>query len=140
MQAVFETELDIPAADLWALLGDFGNMMWVPNVASCEVQGDGVGMVRILKTDDGLEVREYLDALDNAAMHLAYSIPKDAPMPILEYRATIDISDLGQGRSAISWKGYGEEQGMSAEEADAMMAGMYKGFVELAAAKISGQL
>lgn len=137
MKAVYETELDVKAETLWGLLGDFGNMIWVPNVASCEVQGEGVGMVRILKTTDGLEVREYLDALDHKAMHLAYSIPKDAPMPVQQYRATLDIKPLDNDRCALSWKGYGDEQGISEQEANAMLEGMYKGFVSLACAQVS---
>ena len=41
-------DLDFPAATVWALLEDFGDISWAPGIDRIEVIGEGIGMIRRL--------------------------------------------------------------------------------------------
>ncbi len=114
-------ELDVPVDRLWALVADFGRCDWIPG-AKVELEGQGVGMVRVI----GGAIRERLDALDPAARTLRYSIEDEGiPFPVRGYRATMKV-DAAEGGARLTWTCECEPKGVSDAEATAQIEGMYR--------------
>lgn len=119
-------EFQVSAEDMWALLGNFGDISWAPGMDRVEVEGSGPGMVRkIFMEPDGESIDEVLESMDESHMSFVYTIPRNLPMPITEYRAGPTVIDLGDGRCRVDWRGSGEPNGVSEAEAEATMQGFY---------------
>lgn len=119
-------EFEVSAQQMWDLLGNFGDISWAPGMDRVEVEGSGPGMVRKIYMDsDGESIDEVLESMDAENMSFIYTIPRNLPMPITQYRAGPTIIDLGEGRCRVDWRGSGEPNGVSDSEAEATMKGFY---------------
>lgn len=129
-----EKELDVPADALWALVEDFGRCDWIPG-AAVELQGEGVGMVRVMAGT----IRERLDAVDPDTRTLRYSIADEGiPFPVKGYCATMRVEDAPGGRSRLRWSCECEPVGVSAAEATGRIEGMYETMIGWIEAKLRG--
>lgn len=116
--------VDFPIEQVWGLLGDFGNVSWVPGIGdSVRLEGEGVGMSRFFGAP-GAEIQETLKAFDAEARTFSYEIPNNLPLPLNGYLATVVVRDAGDGKTEISWSCEAEPSGTE-EEADAAVTGMY---------------
>jgi hypothetical protein len=115
-------EIDRPAAEVWAVLRDFGNVPWMPGGDQATVEGSGVGMVRVLV---GGAVRERLERVDEAAMELSYTIPLGMPVPVDDYYATVRVRALGDSSCAVDWGCRFSPRDGSAEEMAAQIDQLY---------------
>ena len=101
-QAAFEAS----APTVWALVREFGKLdEWLPPVVGCETDGEGIGALRTLTLGDGAVVVERLEAHDDAARTLTYSMTDAGPMPLVDYVSTIEVSANPDGTSTMSWTG-----------------------------------
>lgn len=112
---------------VWELLGDFGGLQkLVPTITSLELEGDGVGAVRIVRMGDGPPICERLESFDAQARTLQYSITEAGPLPLANYLATIVVSEEGDG-CRVDWSGTFDAAGASADDASALVQGIYTG-------------
>ena len=89
---------------------DFGGVKrWSPGVASCELEGSGVGAVRTIKMGEMI-IRERLEKIDEKARTLSYSII-EAPFPVRDYLATMQLSEPAAGRTKLAWSSTFESAG-----------------------------
>ena len=96
-------ELDYPAARVWSVLEDFGNMEWVMGPPKVEVIGEGVGMIRRILMP-GLEpIDEVLQSSDPATMTYSYTIPRGLPLPLTDYRSTARVEETASGGARVYW-------------------------------------
>lgn len=95
-------DLPVSAAQVWALLGDFGDVSaWAPDVELLTVEGAGLGAVRRLRSRGGLVV-ETCVAYDASAWTFAYRI--DASRYALQdYVATVQLEACSNGGCRILW-------------------------------------
>ena len=116
-------ELDVSPDALWKLVEDFGNCSWMPNGPDVVVEGDGVGMVRVM----GGAIREKLEKCDPAGKTLSYSIDdKGIPFPVTGYYATMVVEGAGSG-SKLSWScDATPNDGTTEAEVKATIEGMYE--------------
>ena len=79
-----ERSFTADADTVWSKLGDFAGLGdWMPGIAKNEVEGEGVGAVRRLYFNETTSVVEKLEAHDDAAKSLSYSIIEGpAPRPL----------------------------------------------------------
>jgi hypothetical protein len=96
-------ELATSADALWAILGDFTDLSWVPAVPRCEMDGEGVGMVRHMYLDENFVIDERLEALDDERRTISYSIPQNNPLPVADYLATMTIHERDPQRCELEW-------------------------------------
>ncbi len=84
--------------EVWKLVREFGGLeTWMPGVDACVVDGD----VRTIATM-GIEVKEQLRGLDDAARRISYSVV-ESPMGNLEsHLATITVEPEGDG-THVTW-------------------------------------
>lgn len=116
-------KLDAKAEDVWAMIGNFGDLDWHPAVASTTVEGEGLEAVRTLTLVDGAVIFETLDEVSE--MSYSYSITS-SPLPVQNYSATLKVVDEGDG-VMVEWSSNFEPKtGASAEEAQAVVSGIYK--------------
>jgi hypothetical protein len=128
-------ELAAPAATIWALLADFGNVSWIPMAPEVVVEGSGPGMRRHIRAGESAPVVERLVSVDAAERTLRYSIDENNPLPVRRYEATVRVSPAGGGRTAIRWDASFEPTGDETEAANAIQAiyGMMATWLETAA-------
>jgi len=118
-----------PAAKVWELVRDFGGVTkWGgPALQSCTVEGSGIGAVRRIGLPGGITIAERLQAFDDAGRSLSYAIVEKSPVPLKNYLSTIRILEEGAQACRVDWSGTFEPDGASAEQAQAMVRGIYTG-------------
>lgn len=89
--------IDRPADDVWTLAGDPARLAeWFPGVTACVVDGT----TRTITVGTGTELPEELLVVDPVQRRLQYRITA----PVFTYhRGTIDVLDLGDGTSVVSY-------------------------------------
>lgn len=108
VRVVVSSVLDLPVDEVWRVLRDFNSHhTWHPAVAESVIEDDlspdTVGAVRRFRLTDGGELREQLLDLDDRAHRLSYCI-LDAPLPLHDYVATIQLRPVTDGNGAFwSW-------------------------------------
>ncbi|MCB2174011.1 SRPBCC family protein [bacterium] len=68
---------------------------------------------------------EKLERLDDASKSLEYSIVS-GPLPVEHYRSTITVTKIGPDQCEVSWSSTFEPKGVSAEQAEEVISGIYK--------------
>ncbi|HSJ96400.1 MAG TPA: SRPBCC family protein [Myxococcota bacterium] len=118
-----------PAAKVWELVRDFGGVAkWGgPALQSCTVEGAGIGAVRRIGLPGGLTIAERLEAYDEAGRSLSYAIVEKSPIPVKDYLSTIRVLEDGPQACRVDWASRFEPDGASAEQAQAMIRGVYAG-------------
>jgi len=95
-EARAEITIDRSADDVWEKIGNFGDLMWMPGIESCELDGDD----RILGMF-GMRIVERQLARDEEERSLTYGIV-DGDMKPEVHRATITVMPAGSG-SFVTW-------------------------------------
>ena len=115
----------LPVEELWALIGDFGNVgKWSGRPPeACVHEGQGIGSVRTLTLEDGGQIVDRLDA--QGPDFYSYSIVT-SPLPVKSYSATMSVKAVGEGISELSWRGTIEPDGKTDEQVVAMFESFYR--------------
>src|SRR5262245_28922157 len=109
-EARAETIIAKPADEVWARIGDFGDVSWIPNTESCRVEGD-VRRVRMTGLD--FEVAQRLTHHDAAARTYSYCMAGElnleavlGPGNILrgdDLAATLAVTPKGESESLVTY-------------------------------------
>ena len=132
MQVIVEKTLNAPIEKIWALCADFGNIDWfkgngVPGAEKVEVEGEGIGMARIIHMAGFDEpIKEVLTAMDPQNYNYSYDILPNPLMPFTDYKATGTLTALADGSTKATWRASFESDTLSAEDANAIMTGTYE--------------
>ena len=105
-----------PPEKVWAVVGNFGDMSWLPQVAKTEATGgntivdpgdDSKNPTRRLTLKDGATIDEVLYKYDPEKMSYSYRITSvDVKvLPVTNYSSTITVEPAADGRSTIEWRG-----------------------------------
>ncbi len=128
MTAVRETvSLNASPTEIWSHIGDFDSFdSWHPAVAASETVQDGASKVRTLTLGDGSKIVERLDSHDDEARSYVYTILDAGPLPIQNYQATLEVSEVGPN-SQVTWSSEFEALGVPEADAQAAISGVYTG-------------
>lgn len=102
-------EINAPPEKIWAVIGSFQDMSWLPGVA--KTTGDGGNTPdnakRQLVLDDGATIDESLYKYDANEKTYSYRIEKvDVKvLPVTNYSATIAVLPADGGKSIVEWRG-----------------------------------
>jgi uncharacterized protein YndB with AHSA1/START domain len=93
-----------PADRIWAVVSaGEGVHRWFGSViTACELTGSGAGAERSCTMVTGAALKERILEIDGAAHRFRYAIDQH-PLPARDVVATIDVADLGAGRTRIIW-------------------------------------
>ena len=119
-----DTELSTSPDEAWKLVGDFVGFIEAMGLP-VEAEGEGIGALRTISS--GPEpVVERLDERDEHAKRIVYSIVS-GPLPVVNYRSTIELAPAGDGRAALTWTGTFEPApGVTEEKAVSFVRAVYK--------------
>ena len=92
-------ELPESPDEVWSMIGGF-SLDWHPLVASVVLTGTGEGQLRTIRTRDGKEMVERLEAIDNAKRFYRYTLV--AGLPASDYTGTLEVRPEGSG-SVVDW-------------------------------------
>jgi mxaD protein len=98
-------EINAPADKVWATVGNFGDVSWLPGIAKTELvegKADEVGAKRVLTLDDGGKVNETLTSYDTEGKTLKFEITESV-LPLREFGATIKVEAAGD-KSIVTWR------------------------------------
>lgn len=101
-------EINAPAAKVWEIIKNFDDMSWHPAVKKTTGEGGNeIDATRVLDLGDGATIDEKLYAYDADQMRYSYRITKvDVKvLPVNNYSSTIMVTDGGDGKSTLTWKG-----------------------------------
>jgi mxaD protein len=129
-------EFEVSAESLWGRLRNFGDVSWLPGAPEPVFEGEGPGMIRSVVIPPLPTAREQLDVIDDEARIVRYHIVDGNPMPVRDYEASMQIEDLGDGRSRLIWRSQWEPDGVSEEEARAAVNQLYSGVLAGAKANL----
>lgn len=116
--------LNVPASDVWAVIGKFGALAdWHPAVVTCNTSEEGGSQLRTVTISGGGTLIERLDAQDEAGMSTTYSIV-DGPLPVANYQAILKVVPDGDG-CTIDWSGRFDASGVDDDKAIAIVRGVY---------------
>jgi len=100
--ATIRKEFEVPAsaAAVWETVRDFGGLTRLAPgfVAACAVEEGGA--VRRVTFGNGMEVRERLVTLDDAARRLAYTVEGGRAT---HYNGVVEVRELAGGRCRFEW-------------------------------------
>ena len=108
-QKVVETiEIAAPPEKVWAVVGDFADVSWRPEIERAEAEGGNVPekATRRLYYKRGGYLDERLVQYDAAAMSLRYIIERADinVLPVGNLSATLTVRGLGEGAARVEWK------------------------------------
>ena len=138
-EVIVNEKLGVPAARVWELIRGFGRLLdWAEGIETCTVEGDGIGAVRTLGLPGGLKLNERLEAYDENARTLSYSIIGDSPLPVTGYLSTIRVEDEGDS-CTIDWRGTFEPAaGADTAQVEGILRGVYTGSIQSLRVKLGG--
>ncbi len=117
----------VPAARIWGIISQIARLPWVDGVAGAEClpgARTGRGAVRIIRFEDGKQVREHIVGWKRGA-YLSYIATKG--LPLRAYHATIRLGARAGG-TQVTWQSYYESEQMAQgefEEFEAFIGSFY---------------
>ena len=119
-----------PANDVWSVVSNFGALdQFVEAIKECTSDGNGVEAVRTLTLQDGTEVNEKLETLDEQNHTLTYSIVS-SPLPIENYTGTMKIRKTDKNAPEFTWSSTFEAKNNATDEMKETLEGLYQLGVE----------
>jgi len=124
------------AQDVWTVLSDFGGIEPNEMIASCSVEGEGVGAVRTIGLNGGGEIIERLESHDDGARVFSYAIIKKCPLPVDNYLSTVKISDGDSGSCSVNWSSTFDAVGAPEADVVKLIEGVYNAGIQRARDKL----
>jgi hypothetical protein len=96
-------KLRVPADVAWRAVLGIGRIdVWFPGIATCQVDGEGVGASRYMTTEDGGEITDQIKEIDLAGQRLTYQRVK-SPFPVSSYLGTVEVFRSNDSMAVIVW-------------------------------------
>jgi hypothetical protein len=110
VEKVAQTTIARSADDVWSRIGDFGDVSWVPNTASCVVV-DGVRTIRMHGVD--VDVIERLTDEDAKGRSYSFNLGGELNLEKIfgpgriargdDLAATLKVTPQGESESRVTW-------------------------------------
>src|SRR5262245_51721814 len=87
----------------WAAICAIGRLdVWFPSIATCRVEGHGVGARRFLTLQRGGDIVDHVVAIDATRRRLTYHRVA-SPFPVTSYVGTVEVFESFDGRAIVAW-------------------------------------
>ncbi len=125
------------APEVWDLVGDFGAIgKWLPGVAECRCEGDGIGMLRRLRLANGGALVERLEDMNDAKRFYSYRMIEGS-LPVSDYYATLWVrSAYGTPSCTVEWAGVFRPRGVPDTDAEMTIRAIYQAGIDNLRAKL----
>lgn len=102
-------EINAPPAKVWATIGDFHNLSWLPGVIKTTGEGGNEpdAATRQITLEGGATIDESLYKYDAEKLSYSYRIDKvDVKvLPVTNYSSTLIVLPAEGGKSTVEWRG-----------------------------------
>jgi carbon monoxide dehydrogenase subunit G len=103
MKVSVRDTIEAPAGQVWQRVSSFDSIhTWFPPATDTTVRGEGLGAVRTLHMNDGSEINEQLESIDDDTYTLTYTIV-DEETPFQDYLSTIRVESVGDSAAKLTW-------------------------------------
>jgi hypothetical protein len=110
--------INAPAAKVWGIVHDFGDLTWVPVVKSSHAtDGNKAGSIRSLNLGGPVLTEQlvHYDAPETMYKYKIQNTPNNRKiLPVSHYLSVITVKSLGQGKTKVTWTGRFERVDTSA--------------------------
>lgn len=128
MRVVVVETVATAADKVFAVIGDFAGLEKNDMIKDFTVTGTGVGAVRSITLANGGVIEERLEKHDAQARTFTYAIINEqTALPVAKYVSTVVVTAIDAASSSIHWSSSFEPVGISEAQAEAIIAGVYKG-------------
>ena len=119
-------DVDASVSDVWSAIGPFCAIKdWHPAIGSCTEDGKSPPTRTLVTKDGKATFVELRVGLSEGAHRYSYAFVS-SPLPVHDYRSTIQVSARLGGRSRVVWTGQYTPEPGKGEEADHALAGIYE--------------
>jgi Polyketide cyclase / dehydrase and lipid transport len=102
-KAVIARKMRVPSSEVWEAVRGIGGLdVWFPSIASCRVDGDGVGARRSMTMEGGGEITDEVVDVDSTLRRLRYE-RTESPFPVSSYRGTVEVFESFDSLAVIVW-------------------------------------
>jgi hypothetical protein len=121
-------KLTIPSDKAWEAIRRIGRLdVWFPSIATCRVEGDGVGAHRYMTLRRGGDITDRVVDIDHARRRLTYQRVR-SPLPVSSYKGTVEVFESFDSRALVVWTiDFESEPNVSASVAEALQTGIGAG-------------
>lgn len=96
-------KLHASAEKAWEAISRIGRLdVWFPFIATCSVEGNGVGANRRMTTVDGGDITDIIQEIDHTKKRLVYQRVK-SPFPVTSYQGTVEVFSSFDSMAVIVW-------------------------------------
>lgn len=96
-------KLNVPTAQAWNAIRDIGRLdVWFPILATCQVEGNGVGAHRYMTLEEGGTITDLIEEISDADQRFIY-LRTESPFPVTHYRGTVEVFDSYDAQAVVVW-------------------------------------
>ena len=112
----------------WEAISKIGRLdVWFPSIATCNVNGDGVGAHRYMTLHRGGEIIDRIVDINAVKRRLIYQ-RIESPFPVTSYTGTVEVFDSFDSQAIIVWTvDFDSDPKDSSTVAEALRAGIGAG-------------
>jgi hypothetical protein len=121
-------KMAVPGDKAWQAISKFGRLdVWFPSIATCVVEGDGVGAHRYMTLRRGGDITDRVVDIDTTARRLTYQRIR-SPFPVTSYKGTVEVFDSFDSHAIVVWTvDFDSDAQHSSAVAEALRAGIGAG-------------
>ncbi len=102
-QIAIAKKLTVPSDKAWEAIGAIGRLdVWFPSIATCRLEGHGVGAHRYMTLNRGGDISDRIVDINQARRRLAYQRIR-SPFPVSSYTGTVEVFESFDSRAIIVW-------------------------------------
>ena len=102
-KALIARKMNVPAATAWSAVAGIGRLdVWFPSIATCRVEGRGVGARRYLTGTAGGDIEDHIVAVEPDRQRLVYQRVR-SPFPVSSYRGTVEVFESFDALAVVVW-------------------------------------
>lgn len=121
-------KINVTADKAWEAISKIGRLdVWFPIIATCSVEGSGVGARRLMTVEGGGEIIDTIEEISPAKKRLVYLRPT-SPFPVSYYRGTVEVFESFDSMAVVVWTiDFDSEPERSVEVAELVKAAISAG-------------
>jgi polyketide cyclase/dehydrase/lipid transport protein len=121
-------KMTVPSDRAWEAISEIGRLdVWFPTIASCTVEGEGVGAHRYMTLKRGGDITDRIVDVNAAKRRLTYQRLR-SPFPVSSYKGTVEVFESFDSRAIVVWTvDFESDPKDSSTVADALRSGIGAG-------------
>jgi len=96
-------KMTVPGDTAWEAIRKIGRLdVWFPSIATCRVEGHGVGAHRYMTLKRGGDITDRVVEIDPTKRRLTYQRIR-SPFPVTSYTGTVEVFESFDARAIVVW-------------------------------------